>query len=183
MAQPNTSPIIVRGNNLLYKMLTSAQTAMSILQRMDRNDSILVSLDPGETTGVAIKYPEPGSSFNIHLSQLETKDVVQGYKAIKEIIPKQTSFPVVLICEDYRVYKHKTESHAWSSVHTVQLIGAIKVLANELEIREPFQHWQMASQAKGFVDDTKLRKWDMYEPGMRHARDAERHLLYFSFFA
>jgi hypothetical protein len=36
----------------------------------------------------------------------------------------------------------------------------------------------MAQQAKAFWTDEKLKLVGLYEPGMKHARDALRHLLY-----
>lgn len=36
----------------------------------------------------------------------------------------------------------------------------------------------MAQQPKGFWTDTKLEMCNMYVRGQRHARDAERHMLF-----
>ena len=43
-------------------------------------------------------------------------------------------------------------------------------------------HKQMASTAKTFATDKKLREWGFWERGMRHARDAIRHGCYFLLF-
>jgi hypothetical protein len=40
----------------------------------------------------------------------------------------------------------------------------------------------MASQAKAFVTDQKLKEWGFWKEGMRHSRDAIRHGLYFLLF-
>lgn len=41
---------------------------------------------------------------------------------------------------------------------------------------------QMAAQAKGFVDDDKLKAWGFWIKGKKHARDAIRHGVYYLLF-
>jgi hypothetical protein len=45
-----------------------------------------------------------------------------------------------------------------------------------------FIHYQMATTAKTFVTDEKLKQWGFWQEGMRHSRDAIRHGLYFLLF-
>lgn len=39
---------------------------------------------------------------------------------------------------------------------------------------------QSAADAKNVVSDLRLRRWDVYRPGMEHARDAQRHGILFA---
>lgn len=39
---------------------------------------------------------------------------------------------------------------------------------------------QSPSDAKNVVSDLRLRRWGVYEPGMEHARDAQRHGILFA---
>jgi len=82
-------------------------------------------------------------------------------------------------CEDYRVYAHKTDDHAWSPVHTIQWIGAIRVCCGLSETPISFC---MAMHAKTWWTDTKLDMLGLNPKGLRHGRDALRHLLYYMLF-
>lgn len=75
------------------------------------------------------------------------------------------------MCEDYRIYAHKLAEHTFSSVITLRLIGAITFMCAVMEWPLTFQ---MAYEAKTFIDDRKLEAWSMKVKG-RHARDAVRH--------
>jgi hypothetical protein len=136
------------------------------------NVKVVYALDPGETTGRCKLFPNNA----MELEQLETKDVVTGYDAIRSDILSMAELPDVVVCENYLVYSWKSDDHKWNSLHTPQLIGAIKVLCHQLQIPLVFQ---LAVQAKDFVKDEMLEKWGCYIPGMRHARDAQRHALYY----
>lgn len=131
----------------------------------------LLSLDPGETTGWSI-YKGP---VLYHGDQLETKDNM--FNNVIELL--DATDPTHIICEDYKVYAHKLKDHSWASLHTPQLIGAIRMLAYQRNIPVFFQ---MAQQAKGFCTDDKLKKWGYYKTGLRHGRDSIRHGCYFLLF-
>lgn len=135
----------------------------------------LLCLDPGETTGWCVfsqgKLTDSG--------QTETIDA-QGeilHDNLQELIV--TNCPTHILCEDYRIYEHKLQRHSFSPVLTLRLIGAIDHIAwsNRISI-----NYQMAAQAKGFVTDDKLKNWNFWQQGMRHARDAIRHGCYFLLF-
>jgi hypothetical protein len=132
----------------------------------------IYALDPGETTGrCRLGY---ASDFDLDLDQIATPDVVTGYHAIRADILSREARPDAMVCEDYKVYGHKADDHKWAHLHTAQLIGAIKVIADELNI--PL-YFAMAQEAKVFVTDEKLQGWGCYIRGMRHARDAQRHAI------
>lgn len=143
------------------------------------NSYALFAIDPGETTGICWRAPWRPKELN--LLQVKTSHIVEGYEALNVVMNESNLFhmPTIIITEDYKVYEWKATSHSWGALHTAQLIGAIKILAYN---RVAPIHLQMAVDAKHFVTDEKLKAWDVYEPGMKHARDAQRHLLRFAFF-
>lgn len=132
----------------------------------------LISLDPGETTGLAIF--ENGKL--VQQDQLNTKTIPIGVQTLNRILDGEET---MVVFEDYRVYGHKTESHAWAGLHTPQLIGVIRTFCT---LRDMPTFTQMATFAKGFATDPKLKEWGMYSVGQKHARDAVRHGTYYMLF-
>lgn len=134
----------------------------------------ILALDPGETTGLALWNPD---EQNILLCQLETPDIPTGYDKLWGIINYLSLSKPSLAhvrYEDYRVYGHMTEQHSFSHLHTARLIGAVEVACHLAQVR-----WSccLAIHAKTFWTDEKLKLCGLYNPGLKHARDAERHLL------
>lgn len=140
--------------------------------------SRVLCLDPGETTGWClfdrgelVDFGQIRTVIKVTMGKKEDKFVAWG--TLEKLF--QDTHPTHIVCENYRVYAHKLERHSNSEIHTVRLIGGIDYLAHKLEIPLVYQ---MASQAKGFVTDDRLKAWDFWQPGMRHARDAIRHGIY-----
>lgn len=134
----------------------------------------VLALDPGETTGVALWDP---SVKEIMLCQIATKEVEEGYDKLWDIINYLSLDKPGLMhvrYEDYRVYGHMTDQHAFAHLHTPQLIGAIRVCCHLAQV--PVSCC-LAMHAKTFWTDDKLKLCHLYMPGMKHARDAQRHLL------
>jgi len=77
---------------------------------------IIVSLDPGNTTGVTI-YRDSELEF------LETKDLDETYQLIVDTKPD------VVVFEDYKIYPTKALDQSWSQVYPVQVIGVIKLVS------------------------------------------------------
>ena len=147
--------------------LAKALTNQPIGSLRQQYMSPLLAIDPGETTGIAIWEPV---ERRILLGQLITKDVGIGFDGV-HVLASQVSH---VRYEDYRVYGHMTEQHAFQNLHTAQMIGAIKVACHLAQV----QHSTcLAMHAKAFWTDSKLKMCNLYSPGMKHARDAERHLL------
>lgn len=141
----------------------------------------IIALDPGETTGVA----EYDGDVTIRVYQKMTKDIGQSYDWLQEKLSSgwtdSPGFsipwkPVHLRYEDYRVYEWKAQDHAWSPVHTIQWIGAIQVASHVSGVPSSCI---MASHAKAFWTDAKLDLFNLNPRGLRHGRDALRHLLYY----
>jgi len=133
----------------------------------------LLSLDPGETTGFAV-FERGHLGKCLHL---RTKPIDEGVDGLNSLIGAIK--PDVIVYESYRVYGWKTEQHAYSDLHTPQLIGAIQTIARLKSIPV---HSQSAQVAKQFCTDMKLKEWGVYERGFKHGRDAVRHGCYFLLF-
>lgn len=157
----------------------------------------LLCLDPGETTGWAL-FEE---SSLVRWGQIVTVQKEQlKWNNLGNLFVEQK--PTAVVCENYRIYDHKLARHTFSPVLTLRLIGGIDCLCRFgwYENLGPHyideyggyrdyyeQHtcpiyYQMATQAKGFVTDDKLKQWGFYDSSMRHARDAIRHGCYFLLF-
>ncbi len=134
--------------------------------------SVLIALDPGETTGVAV-FKEGVLSL---VDQIAQREFDLAIKEMASLI--STTEPTIAIIEDYKVYSHKADAHKWSKLHTPRLIGGIQALCILHEV--PYR-MQMAS-AKSFCNDERLKDWRMYQVGKPHATDAVRHGLYFILF-
>ena len=130
----------------------------------------ILCLDPGETTGVCWK---DFNSEDLWLFQWDTKDIGQSFVGLLEFLERYEPFEVRY--EDYKVYSWKAADHSNAALHTPQWIGAIRAALTLADI--PYT-CKMAQQPKGFWTDDKLKSCQMYEPGLKHARDAERHMLF-----
>jgi hypothetical protein len=108
----------------------------------------------------------------------QAKTMAVGWHEIHGLF--EYTHPTMVIYENYRVYEHKLSRHANSEVYTLRLVGVIEYLC-EVQHNIPFYN-QMAHQAKGFVTDEKLKAWNMYQTGQKHARDSIRHGIYFLLF-
>ncbi len=159
----------------------------------------ILCLDPGETTGWAV--------FEEHklVRWGQATTVKNGEICWSELNSLFTEYlPDFVVCEDYRIYQHKLARHSFSPVLTLRIIGGIDLLCNlgwyvyndidEFEdiISPQFNnsfdkytcpiHYQMATTAKTFVTDERLKQWGFWQESMRHARDAIRHGCYFLLF-
>lgn len=144
----------------------------------------LLALDPGETTGWSVwdshdnctRYELEGAG------QLATWDkdrhsinscVINFQRLLDTVKPDRA------VLETYRVYEWKAESHAWSDVPTLRIIGSMETRLIDLGIPYSFQTAQVA---KNFVTDDRLKEWSFYKRGERHSRDSMRHGLYYLLF-
>ena len=130
--------------------------------------SRILAIDPGDTTGWALF---------VDGTLAEWGHVGGNFTTLETLI--KTARPDVLVVEEYRIYGWRAKQHSWSDVPTLRLIGAIQMLAAQQ--RMPIV-MQTAQQAKGFSEDEKLRAWNFYQTGMKHANDAIRHGCYYILF-
>jgi hypothetical protein len=128
----------------------------------------VLTLDPGETTGWAVwthcRLVACGQEYTGSDPALMAEFVRGMDEAFGPL--------ELIVFEEYRIRGNKARQHIGSEVVTIQHIGAIKVVASDLEIKL----WQQsASEAKAFATDDKLKEWDLWQPNERHANDAIRH--------
>lgn len=149
-----------------------------MLQRLRGEHTIpgrLLCLDPGKTTGWCLFE-------NGHLTKaghIEDCYDDENVNAIALLTLLQEVEPDYIVYEDYKIYANKLSQHSFNPVFTIRLIGVVEAFAQMNDIPV---HKQMASTAKGFVTDDKLKQWAMWETGKKHARDAMRHGCYFLLF-
>lgn len=142
-------------------------------------DGILLSLDPGQTTGFTVISIQNSLPVLGEYGQLDTSTPVQAAKEIHRLFDEVGPTHVVL--EEYRVYGHKAKEHTGNELMTSRVIGMIEHTCVIKGIKQP--HKQMASIAKQFCTDEKLKAWGYWYKGLRHARDSARHALYYLLFA
>jgi len=139
-----------------------------------RVPKVLLAIDPGETTGYSIF--KDGELFRHGV--IPWRIPVYGYNYLLDIMVANQ--PEVVVCEDYRLYANRINAQLGSQIPTIKIIGAIEMLCGTNKI--PLFK-MMASQAKGFATDDKLKEWGYYKKVNRHSRDSIRvgcHWLLFS---
>ena len=156
--------------------------------------SLVIGLDPGHTTGVAILRIKPDKAPQLHsFSELNTKELPQGaallhnflqlaaFDTAKEYTDTDTDTDLIWVfVENYRVYAKFVNQHTWAELHTPKLIGAIQLSCHLLKL--PLR-LQMAHEAKSFFTNDKLQSWGIFPPAQkRHAADALRHALHGALF-
>jgi hypothetical protein len=172
--------------------MTKWQELFESVRKNEKTPERLLCLDPGETTGWALFE----HSKLVRWGQIQTVDKEENilWHNLNELFIAIN--PDFVVCEDYRIYQHKLARHSFSPVLTLRLIGGTDLMCllgwyvdygdsddcNSLEHFTCPIHYQMATQAKGFITDEKLLNWGFWQDGMRHSRDAIRHGCYFLLF-
>jgi hypothetical protein len=134
---------------------------------------IILSLDPGQTTGYVIKHES--DAFDYGQCQPD---------AIWDLLLNVThsDIPLIIIYERFDYRRHKM--HA--DLTPVEVIGVIKEYVRQTRLWDDPKHLtvyeQFPSQAKSFWNDDRLKEFGMYYKGQQHARDAARHYLYWLYF-
>lgn len=140
-------------------------------------EGTLLALDPGETTGVAAFGCVKDEATLVHGGQIKTWPITECVANLTKLLDDIK--PDCVVFESYQVYEWKSDSHSWSQIPTVQVIGSIQTLLIQRNI--PY-YTQTAQVAKGWCTDAKLEEWGYWLKGLRHARDAIRHGCYFLLF-
>lgn len=128
-----------------------------------------LALDPGQTTGVCFWNPETRQFL---AQQWDTNNLGHSFEWLMHCLKRHGIKH--LRYEDYRVYSDKADTHINNNLHTAQWIGGIQIAAYLQGI--PCST-KMAAAAKTFWTDSKLELTGTYSKGMKHARDAMRHML------
>lgn len=142
------------------------------------NKTRVIGIDPGQTSGVCCFE---GSNL-LDVQQLQTGLMPLAAVNVREYLQKHSLEvvpPPVVVMERYAIYEWKVDSHAWSTMHTSRLIGAIELICYDLGLQLAMQS---AQQAKGFNTDQRLKEWGLYQVGLPHARDSIRHACYYLLF-
>lgn len=124
----------------------------------------LLVLDPGDTTGWAVL------DYGALTSCGQTAGTAKGLTELLDVHQ-----PEVVLFEEYRLYPWKAQSQSFSNLPTARLIGALELLCEQRQL--PLIG-QTAQQAKGVIDDAKLKELHLYQTSKRHANDAIRHAVY-----
>lgn len=123
----------------------------------------VIAFDPGGTTGIAWE------SYDRLIFTDQLKDLDNIYNILDQNYPEY----VVYERFDFRY----GGGRARVDLTAKEVIGVIKLWCIHNH-KKP--HEQTPSQAKKLWTDDKLRRSDLWRPGMPHAMDATRHVLYFT---
>jgi hypothetical protein len=119
-----------------------------------------VALDPGGTTGVAV-VRDQRKPWALSVEQMEG----EHYRALFRTL--YTLEPEYIICE---TFENRGQSN--TILVSKEYIGVVKLY---LQRTGTTGVWQSASTGKAFWTDDKLKKYNIYVAGLKHARDAVRH--------
>jgi hypothetical protein len=127
----------------------------------------LLSLDPGGTTGFAIRDSEV-----IRGGQLAWDE---HHRHLWDLLDFER--PDAVVCEEFQYQIRRNQGVDMPGIVLVskEYIGVAKIWC---DLRGKVYHEQKLSSLK-FWDDDKLKKIGLYEPGKPHRNDAVRHLLYY----
>lgn len=104
-----------------------------------------------------------------------------------EIGPEPHHMKVVELCELMRTevfhlvtesfeFRQGTTKRTGLDLSSKEYIGVMTLWCDQNGVQ---LHQQTAALGKGFITDRKLKAMNLYDTGMKHARDAKRHLLYY----
>jgi hypothetical protein len=130
-----------------------------------------VALDPGGTTGVCL-IEDKSKQWEIKVDEF-------GPKPHHHMLWHHLTVwkPEVLICESFE----GNMANEAVRFQSLEYIGVVKAYVQaRFTICELV--WQSGSTCKQFWDDKRLRQYNMYWRGLKHARDATRHYLYYQTF-
>jgi hypothetical protein len=142
----------------------------------DYQDFPILCFDPGHTTGWAF-FEERKL---VQSGEIDTTSIPNCVENASNLFNQ--FMPSVVVMEDYRIYRRRQKQHVGSAMLTTRVIGCLETLAVQQVNEMPEIVKQPAHVAKGFCTDKKLKEWDMYDTGLKHARDAVRHGCYFIMF-
>lgn len=128
----------------------------------------LLALDPGTTTGWA---------FFVDGELKKCGQCIGEDIRIEKLILELN--PTVVVTEEYVLYPWAIRQQQWSDLPVSQLIGVIKFICKKQKVAIVMQG---ANLGKGFCKDARLRGWNYYITGKKHANDAIRHGCYLLLF-
>jgi hypothetical protein len=127
--------------------------------------SLIIALDPGNTTGVA-EFSSEGKLLAMH--QL---DIPHLYDYLVEL---EETPPEVIIYEEYVIMNHKIDAHRFSKVPTIQVIGAIVYAGHKMKCKVVEQRRE--AKTLGYKYANMLQPKDHKKS---HGPDAVAHGYYY----
>jgi hypothetical protein len=128
--------------------------------------TVILAIDPGETTGLAKAVIDERKLISVAGSE-GTLSPVQMFGLLDSISPSY------LVAEGF---EYRNDSRPGLVLFSRNLLGVCEMWS---ELRNSCFRTQSAAKGKGFYGNEKLRKLGYYESSSPHARDAVRHLLTF----
>ena len=133
----------------------------------------IIALDPGVTTGVCFGAKRDEEDI-LYLAPHEEAYSLRGmYDLLSDFLGIHTADHGNIIYEDFQ---YRNYARMGLDLTPVKMIGIIELF---LERHEPLilASKQSPSTGKSFYKDEELKKMGCYKVGMKHGRDATRHLL------
>lgn len=137
----------------------------------------ILAIDPGHTTGIALK------DFNEKFFEPPYTSMPVGFfSTVKEIHRLINAYFLdLIVVEKFTINAATAKKTTAGSNEAIEIIGATKFMnfyfnGGDLDDNIGVEE-QKPVDAKNFCTDEKLRRIGWYKPGKDHARDAMRHLL------
>jgi hypothetical protein len=139
-----------------------------------------MGVDPGFTSGVTIigvNYLSMYGNSPYRRTYLESFEVSGDYtaQALEIVDATREFFPLALVVESFYPAKPITSEEYLSPLRVGERIA---FCAETHYILAPF-FWQTPSQAMEVAPDSRLKLWDLYQPGPDHMKDSTRHVVTF----
>lgn len=139
----------------------------------------IMALDPGGTTGWASWTAE--RIQGVAADSFEYKNVTwdngqlgpEHHKLLWSVLELMHVENCRIVCERF---EYRNTSRAGLVLDSREYIGIAKLFSQERGVPLEFQN---ASEAKGFVRDSHLKRLALWSSGYPHANDAMRHLLFY----
>lgn len=131
--------------------------------------NILLSLDPGVTTGYCLgRMNMDTCEVAYNEAQLQPADLLLMLQDIE---------PRAVVYEDFQYRNRARDKLVLFSVQLIGIVNAYATLNPDCHVKK-----QQPAQGKGHYNDDALRRLDLYQRGTVHGRDACRHLLHYMTF-
>lgn len=146
----------------------------------------VVSLDPGGTTGYAIYDAEFPVASLTKREPIEDRLTVghlgpeDHHEELYDLLELQHIRDFYLVTESFEFRQGNQRNNI--NLMSKEYIGVAKLFAQQRGLigsKRVRYYEQTAGLAKPFVTDEKLRIMNWWTPGMKHANDAARHLVFF----
>lgn len=134
---------------------------------------IIVGVDPGKVTGLAVWWNPAFYTFIDDFQPLQTAEVTD-HAAVIAVLRRllMTDVPLLIACERF---VNQPGGKLSAQPEAPWVIGAIRSFADEVNVKLVFH---APGPAKKIAPDSLLRRLGWYTPGGDgHANDAARHIV------